>query len=337
MMRGPIDWPQFLGEQGIGFDERGRSVKRNNINIECPWCKDGTRRMGIELSSQKFACWLDERHRGSNADYMVAQLLSVTRAEAIDLLGLTPPPSLVEDLVAQLAALNGPAPVVEPTSLEFPTIELPNVFFKLRANGVKSSRFVDYLAGRGLGPGSIERYDLWASRRDLTGDVWAPLKNRVGIPLISPDGRMIGYTARSIDGHQRRYHTEPADAAGQSIWFEQLATGGLVLVIVEGQFDAMAIDWIAHCYGLPVHAVAMGGTARTRGKLVALERLARKYRRTVVLLDNSAIHRAMRIQTDMSVPIILGQLPTGVGDPGDLRAAQTRQLCVDWCSSSLVA
>lgn len=334
-MRPPIDWRQFLGEHGIPFDERGPSVKRDNVNVSCPWCRDGTRLLGIELSSQKFACWKNERHRGSNADYFVSQLLSVTRAEALDLLGLKPPPSLVEDLVAQLAALNAPAPVAEPTSLEFPTIELPNVFFKMRANGVKSARFVDYLASRGLGPGAIERYDLSASRRDLTGDVWAPLKNRVGIPLYSPDGRMIGYTARSIDGHQRRYHTEPADAAGQSIWFEQLATGGLVLVIVEGQFDAMAIDWVCFCAGLPVHAVAMGGTARTRGKLVALERLARKYRKTVVLLDSSAIHRAMRIQTEMSVPAILGQLPAGVGDPGDLRARQTRQLVDGWCSTSL--
>lgn len=334
-MRGPIDWPQFLGEHGVGFDERGPSVKRANINIECPWCRSGDRLMGIELSSQKFACWKDERHRGSNADYMVAQLLSVTRAEALDLLGLKPAPSLVEDLVVQLAALNGPPPVARTQALQYPTIELPNVFFKLRANGVKSARFVEYLASRGLGPGAIERYDLSGSRRDLTGDVWAPLKNRVGIPLYSPDGRVVGYTARSIDGHKRRYHTEPADAAGQSIWFEQLATGALVLVIVEGQFDAMAIDWIAHCYGLPVHAVAMGGTARTRGKLVALERLARKYRRTVVLLDNSATHRAMRIQTDMSVPVMLGQLPEGVGDPGDLRATQTRQLLEFWCSSSL--
>lgn len=336
-MRGPIDWPRFLGEHGIEFDERGPSVKRNNINVICPWCRDGTRLLGIELSSTKFACWKNERHRGSNADYFVAQLLSVTRAEALDLLGLKPPPSLVEDLVAQLAALNAPAPVAESTSLQFPTIELPNVFFKLRANGVKSSRFIDYLASRGLGPGAIERYDLWASRRDLTGDVWAPLKDRVGIPLYSPDRRVIGYTARSIDGHARRYHTEPANAAGQSIWFEQLATGGLVLVIVEGQFDAMTIDWAAHCYRLPVHAVALGGTARTRGKFLALERLARKYRKTVVLLDTSATHRALRIQTDMSVPVMLGQLPAGVGDPGELRANQTRQLLDGWCSSSVCA
>jgi DNA primase len=195
----------------------------------------------------------------------------------------------------------------------------------------------EYLAGRGLGTGAIARYDLWGSRRDITGDTWAPLKNRVGIPLYSPDGRVTGYTGRSIDGHKRRYHTEPAVATAQSLWFEQLATGGLVLVIVEGQFDAMAIDWVAYCAGLPVHCVAMGGTARTRGKIVALERLSRNYRRTVVLLDSSAIHRALRMQSDMSTPVMLGQLPTGVGDPGDLHARQTRRLLDGWCSSSLCA
>lgn len=294
--------------------------------------------MGIELASTKFACWKDERHRGRNAEYMVAQLLSIGRDEALDLLGLRPPPSPVEDLVQQLAALNmGASAAPERPSLEFPTIELPHVFFRLRPNGRKSAPFVEYLAGRGLGPGAIARYDLWGSRRDLKGDDWAPLKNRVGIPLYSADRCIIGYTGRSIDKHPRRYHTEPAGAAAQSVWFEQLATGGRVLVIVEGQFDAMAIDWIAHCYGMPVHAVALGGTAITRGKVVALERLAAGYSAAVVLFDASATHRAMRLQGDMSAPVRLGQLPEGVADPGELPACETRRLLANWCSSSLCA
>lgn len=330
-----VDWARFCGEHGIGYDETGQSVKRGNINIQCPWCRDGHRRMGLELGSRKWACWVDEQHRGSNPDYMVAKLLGITREEALGLLGLRPPPSAVADLVAQLAALDDPPPAVE--SLDFPTIELPNVFFRLLPRGKKSGPFVHYLTSRGLGAGAIERYDLHGSTRNCgDGDDWKPLANRVCIPLFAGE-RIIGYTGRTIAGHGRRYHTEPAGATAQSVWFENLATGGHVLVIVEGQFDAMAIDWVAYQMGVSVHAVALGGLARTRGKMAALERLIRRYRRTVLLLDDSATSRALGMQRDLSRPVNIGRLPAGVPDPGDLSARQTRQLIESWLISTLGA
>lgn len=324
-----VDWVRLCREHGIAYDERGTSVKRDNINIACPFCRapdvPGRRLMGLALGTPKWGCWKDERHRGRNADYLVSRLLHVSREEARSILGLRPPPSAVADLQAEFDALQAPVepPEAEPPEV-FPEFQLPSVCYKLRPRGKRSRRFVDYLVSRGLGVSAIARYDLYGSDQDFGwGRDRTPLASRVIIPLYR-GGVVVGYTGRAIDRAARRYHTEPAGAAAQSLWFEQLAGGGQLLVVVEGQFDAMVLDAAATAHGLPVSAVALGGLARTRGKTRALERAARRYRRTVLLLDDSALAQSLWMQRDLGASVEVGVLPPGVGDPGELSARQAR-------------
>ena len=282
-----MEWAELCRDHGIGYDESGVSVKRGNINIRCPFCPpDESRLMGLELGSSKWACWKNARHRGRNAAYLIAALTGCSSETAAELAGLGVA-SGVDDLRARLTALDGP-PLSKAKQL--PRYELRPACFRLRPGGHRSRRFLQYLEGRGLPAESVARYQLHGSD---SGD----FRGRVVLPIVC-QGRTVGATGRAIR-RGRRYHTLPGGVGTQSLLLEQLATGGQLLVIVEGPFDALALDWAAHTGDLPVHAVALGGLALTEPKRVALDRLAARYARTVLLLDATALSRSLELQREL--------------------------------------
>lgn len=310
-----MEWAELCRDHGIGYDESGVSVKRGNINISCPFCPPGeSRLMGLELGSPRWACWKNARHRGSNASYLIQALTRCSRETADELAGLAVA-SGVDDLQARLAALDGP-PVSKRQRL--PTYELPYGCFMLRPDGHRSRLFLEYLEGRGLPPEAAARYGLHGSD---TGD----FRGRVVLPIVS-EGRIVGATGRAIRKRDRRHHTLPSGIGTQAILLEQLAVGGRLLVIVEGPYDATALDWAAHTADLPAHAVALGGLALTPGKRVALERIAARYARVVLMLDATATVRALEIQRELGFEAIVGQLPIGIDDAGDLAIEPARRL-----------
>lgn len=310
-----MQWDEFCRDHGIGFDERGVSVKRGNINIRCPFCPPSeSRLMGLELGSPKWACWRNARHRGRNAAYLISALTGCSSETAAELAGLGVA-SGVDDLRSRLDALNGPR---QSQAKQLPGYELRPACFRLRPGGHRSRRFLEYLERRGLPGESVARYQLH-------GCDHGEFRGRVVLPIVS-DGRVVGATGRAIRKKHRRYHTLPGGVGTQALLLEQLAVGGQLLVVVEGPFDALALDWAAFTDQMPVHAVGLGGLALTQPKRVALDRLAARYERTVLLLDATALTRSLELQRELGAEAVIGQLPPDVDDAGELAVEPAREL-----------
>lgn len=310
-----IDWPDLLDRHGIGYDGRGRSVSAGNINVECPWCRDGKRKLGIHLRTGHWGCRKRNDHRGrGNNPRMLSALLGITTDAAREILGTRVVDASIEALLAQLQALDAPPP--PPTLAPLPTIELPLELFALREYGRMSAPFVEYLADRGLPFGAVERYGLHGCLESMRSQ----LVGRVYLPLYD-GGRLVGYTGRSIDDDPQRYETQPPAAPSRVLGLSQLALGGHVLVVVEGPFDALVLDWVAHTLGLPVSVVCLMGSASTRAKNRALAALVRSYDRAVILLDRGAEAAALELQRAVPGDLSVESLPDGVDDPGDLTHA----------------
>ena len=308
-----IDWPDLLDRHGIPYDIRGRSVSQGNVNVECPWCRDGKRKLGIHLETGKWGCRKRNDHRGPGRNpRMLSALLGISRDAASEILGTRVVDSSIDALLAQLAALDQPKAEAA-TDPRLPGIELPLEFFRLREHGPRSRPFLAYLEDRGLPFAAVARYDLHgcdcSSRSAYVDRVYLPLHQ---------DGRQVGFTGRAIDANPQRYETQPPAAPARLLGLSRLARGGRVLMVVEGPFDALWLDWVAHTEGLPVSVVCLMGSASTRAKNTALARLSRKYDRTVALLDVGAESAALELQRALPTDLAIELLPPGFDDPGDL-------------------
>jgi hypothetical protein len=95
---------------------------------------------------------------------------------------------------------------------------------------------VDYLASRD--PGLLDRYDFY-----LTDDESYNLHKRVIVPFYLK-GQLMGYTARAFDDSVKpKYHSnyEP----GFVFNLDRQTPDRKFVIVVEGPFDAMAVDGIA--------------------------------------------------------------------------------------------
>lgn len=273
--------------------------------------------MGLELGSSKWACWKNARHRGRNAAFLIVALTGCSPETANELAGLQVA-AATDELRAKFAALDD-RPASETSKLS--SYSIPDCF-PLRPGSRRGAGFLRYLERRGLPAAAVERYGLLAADR-------GEFRGRVVLP-ISVGGRTVGATGRAVRKRDRRYHTLPSGVGSRALLLEQLATGGRLLIVGEGPYDAMTLDWAAHTGGLPAHAVALGGLALTVSKRLVLDRLSRRYDRIVLLLDATALQRALELQRELAGDVVVGQLPDGFGDAGDLDVDSARTLMSRW-------
>lgn len=318
-----MDWIRFCQDYGIAFEERGPSVKRGNINIRCPFCPPGhSKLMGLELGTRKFACWkAPKRHGGQNAAYLIQRLIGCSEDTAREIAGMDVAPP-VDELMAAFHALESPR---APKTERLPDYRLPSGCFPLRPDGRRSGQFLRYLRKRGLPGECVERYGLHGADR-------GEFRGRVVVPIADARGRLVGATGRAIGTSQRRHHTMPAGVGTRALIFEQLLRPARLLVITEGPYDAMTLDWAAHSSGLDVAVVPLAGLAMTPAKRKLLETHARRCQRTVLLLDSTAVHVALDLQAALACPVGVELLPRwaegAIDDAGELGQRAARDLLV---------
>ena len=309
-----IDWPELLDRHGVGYDVKGRSVSPGNINVECPFCRDGKRKMGIKLETGQWGCRKRNDHRGAGRNpRMLSALLGISRNAASEILGTRVVDSSIAGLRKQLEALGTSRAPQPRTETRLPDLELPLEFFALREHGPRSQPFLRYLKGRGLPFEAVARYQLHGCDCSSRG----AYIHRVYLPLFQ-DGRQVGFTGRAIDGNPQRYETQPPAAPVRVLGLSQLAQGGQVLVVVEGPFDALWLDWVAYKERLPISVVCLMGSASTRAKNAVLAKLARKYNRTIGMLDSGAEGACLELQRAVATEVEFRSMVPGFDDPGDL-------------------
>jgi DNA primase len=99
-------------------------------------------------------------------------------------------------------------------------------------------------------------------------------RNRVMVPIKTPQGRVVGFGGRVLDQSAPKYLNTPETAVftkGKHLFGLHLARGKKALIVVEGYFDAIAL----HQAGMN-NAVATLGTALTADHLQLIHRFAEK-------------------------------------------------------------
>jgi hypothetical protein len=171
---------------------------------------------------------------------------------------------------------------------------------------------LDYLALRGFWrpAATALQFDLRVGFGRWAGRLWFP---------ITYADAIIGYTGRSMRGHQPKYLTEAADTV---MYLPSSPQGAKLLIIVEGPIDALRLaDFMLDRYNIFVTALC--GLAITPTKRLQLLALARLIPYFFVVLDSSvSAVNANRLVTQLATLPIMGvrrlNLPPGIDDPGEM-------------------
>lgn len=224
-------------------------------------------------------------------------------------------------------------------------------FYQRQLREPEGAEALEYLRGRGIDSGAIDRWQLGyapGAREALTlalreegfgedllleagvagrsrqGRLYDRMRSRVIFPIHDEHGAPRGFAGRLLSGDGPKYLNTP----GTELYQKRSLLYGLHLahqpildagnaVVVEGYIDAIA----AHQAGL-TNVVATGGTAVTE---VHLEILARTTRNVIFAFDGDhgglqAAERAAELdRAHHGVRLHIARLPEGI-DPADLLA-----------------
>ena len=313
-----MDWVAFLDAHSIEYVTSGPNTPKGNISIKCPWCGDDdpSEHLSISLSKDAFGCWRSSTHAGRKPYSLVAVLLgcSFHQARLIEAQYSAADPETLADAIALLSpASETPKPAAGPVTLH------PE-FRPIKQTGT-TARFWQYLARRGFDDvGRLTK--LYGILCCQTGQY----KDRVILP-ITQGKELVGWTARAL---QERPNNAPrylssSDAIKRSIFNEASLDRGQTLYIVEGPFDALKLDFYGRDFGH--RATCLFGLSVTVDQFSILNRVAKRFKRTILLLDENTIEASFQISDWLNAAnVIIGHLPPGVKDPGALTKRQVEKL-----------
>jgi hypothetical protein len=309
-----MDWQGLFESHGVDYVTRGPNTKRGEISIRCPFCgeDDPSHHMGISLTNEVWGCHRSAAHRGKNPTKLVAAVLGVTfRAAALIISQYDRPDP--ESLTEALAALEGtPAtPIADPEPLV-----MPAQFKPIMPTGL-TAKFYRYLANRHFD--DVDKLSVFYDLRCAMVGRW---KDRIIIPFYQ-NTELIGWTARAIGPVQNapRYLSTGAAVKETVLNYDEIKRGGEILIITEGPFDAMKLDF----YGrdLDVCSTCIFGTSMTLSQVAILNKVAKKFDHTVVLFDPDAIDASFGAKDWLlNGNLVVGSLPPDIEDPGSMTRAQ---------------
>ncbi len=304
-----MNWVEFLEAHAIPYVTRGPNTKRGEISIRCPFCgeDDPSEHLGINLTQENWGCHRNPAHRGRKPQFLIQAILGGTWAQA----GLTLAQfnqSDPETLDAALAALNAPSEAPKATEA---ALEAPDLRPILKRGG--TARFYGYLKGRGFDDVTdlIERYRIQCC---VTGR----FKNRVVIPFYQ-HGKLVGWTGRALGNpiNAPRYLSSGAGIKTTVFNEDELWDGGKMLIVVEGPFDALKMDYYGEPFG--VRATCGFGTSLSPEQLSIIVGVRKRFKRVVILFDHDATEQSFHAADWLQAPnVSIGTLPPGVKDPGAL-------------------
>lgn len=216
-----------------------------------------------------------------------------------------------------VAKLRGDKPR-EPAAGQPRRVELPRGCVPLGAKKEVARRARDYLQRRGFE--APERLgDLYGLRVGELGK----FRDRIVIPVELQGCGLVTYTARAIARNASLRYLTPKTVEGvtpikDTVWnhADLMRTGGRTLMVVEGPFDALKLDY----YGDPaIRATALFGLAYTEEQLALLAGIASRFRRLVVMFDPGATAAGLRLCSALAdLNAEFRPVPPGVEDPGAL-------------------
>jgi hypothetical protein len=326
-MRKRFDFRQFLVQHRIEFIDRGVNVKKNEINIKCPFCiDDPSYHLGVDEDRQVYSCWRSFSHRG-RLTKLIMVLARCSYRAACELLGQR---QIWFDKSEYSAFMDDPEGFFNDEKADDSILSLPKEFHEAHKGLPK--RFEDYLVDdRGFLRRSLKEF---CERYDLHYCVQGQYSSRLVIPVRLRED-LLTYTCRSIVPTKMRYLTlSESDGAVDSI--KELVLNfdvveGNILFIVEGPFDALKLDFFGRKYG--AGAVCLFGKNIKGNQALLIGELSEYFEKVVVLLDSSEYDSSIKVQQALSFiqkEVLIGELPDEVQDPGDLSFLQIKKLVANY-------
>lgn len=331
----PIDWERLLTEQRIPYITEGANVKRGELAIRCPFCgaADPSKHMGLNLETGWWSCWRNRaQHSGKSPLRLIMRLLGVPYGRAREIAGLGEDYIDPEGFDAVAARLLGRGNTeARPEQVKRRFLDLDQDFADI-SDRLRTRKFWNYLYQRGfnLRPDDVDtlcqRYKLKAG----TGGRWT---DRVIMPYIQ-DGDLVTWTGRAITAATIRYKDlsleESLCAPKDTLYnHDAMLDGGKTLVLVEGPFDALKLDYYGKRHG--VRAVALSTNSIKDQQAYLLQTAAERFDKTAVMLDNATalgLVDSMRMKQALNfLPrVSIVPVPYGAKDAGELQPEQV----IEW-------
>ena len=280
-----INWERLLTQSNIEFKHQGK-----NIYTHCPMCgnADSGMHMGISLQGNAWGCWRNTTHRGRSPVKLLMALLSVSYATARDMAGLDEhyiDPDGWEAIKhnpfsnAKKDEDRGTDHYIE-TGLNFP----PD-FMEISENRLRTARFHQYLVGRGFHPAHITNL---CKDYSLKAAVSGKYKDRVIVPYIV-ERKLVSWTGRAITDSSLRYFDlskEESVISPKNTLCNYNCTrrGGDILLVVEGPFDMLKLDFYGKKHG--VRTVALSTNSITDEQTYLLEEVSVNFKKVLMVMDN---------------------------------------------------
>ncbi len=220
--------------------------------------------------------------------------------------------------------------------------------FRFGYSPTSGTALKDYLVSKGFRLEELKNAGLLSSRG---GDSYDMFRNRIMIPLLDPQGRPVGFTARQLvdDKNSPKYINTPStllyDKSRQVFGLSQAKEAirkSAFVVVVEGNLDVVA----SHQAGIK-QVVASAGTALTTFHLKSLQRFTGDIR---LCFDDDragqdAAERAIPLAQSVGVDLSIVSLPKGK-DPDELirvnaelwlKTIEQKQYMIDWLIHRIAA
>ena len=183
----------------------------------CPSCNHHKKKLTLNLSTQKFQCWVCG-YKGHRAFKLLKQVNASPKAYEV-----------LKDIDSQYTFKKSTKQQISTESLRFPQGVTPI----MSSSAILSKHALHYLNQRGITKQDVVKYNLHYCEQ---GD----LRNMIVIPSYDKDGFLNYYVGRSFDKNAYIKH-KLASSTKDIIGFEMYINWDLPVILCEGAFDAMAI------------------------------------------------------------------------------------------------
>ncbi len=283
--------------------------------------------LGVNSELGVYSCWRNPaQHRGRTLHKLIMLLRKCSYAEARTILGQQPL-WLKEDQFNAFA--DNPSEWFTKQKEEPNKLELSQEMRSFGSSYTSEQLFVSYLVNRGFYKSTILQF---TQQYRLRWAVSGKFKNRIIIPNWLEDN-LVNWTGRSIEAKQNVRYLTLSEGNGAIInikkiifnWDQLIKQPGHLVVVCEGPFDALKLDWFGRARGL--RATCLFGQMATMEQVAYIAALTDLYHGVIVMLDNTAAELAESLCDQLHwLPVRYYPLPDGVKDPGELSFRAVCQL-----------
>ncbi len=286
-----INWIRLLEQHSVEYTDKGKSTAKGNVYVKCPFCgnADPSHHMGISLNGNAWGCWRNASHRGRSPIRLLMTLFNVSYQTARDMAGLDESyvdPEGYEAIKHNLFSSEKDEKDIGTEHYIEAGLEFPKEFEEIVHNRIRHKRFIHYLVKeRGFPEEHIA--DLCRTYK-LRAAVSGNFRDRIIMPYIV-ERNLVSWTGRAIAHTSLRYldlSREDSIIPPKHTLYNFNATrrGGKVLLVAEGPFDAVKLDFYGQRQS--VRTVALSTNSITDQQTYLLEEVSANFEKVLMVMDN---------------------------------------------------